>query len=182
MNSEFLKQAIKYLESQDIEILEVREKNSTLSPLDSAKLEEIPRKPQLLVRWKGETFFFYCSNKEEFFPSKDGNLKTGGDWPTFSFLKAIGEITKIEVYLLMHEAETNQWLIKQFSQLQAGEPGHRDRCLKREYRYDKLLNCYDCWRNHKSCCSKCLNGKQPTVLWKTDLFPDKMSNQPKLIK
>lgn len=180
MKKEFLRKAIQFLNKHEVEILETSEEGP-LTVLWQAKLENLPRRPHLLIRWKGELVLVFISDKDELFHSRDGTNKTGGDWPTFQFFYYIERETKIDVALLIHEKETDTWYFRQLNQLPRPEIGWRDRCLASEYKRENRFNCALCWKDNITTCHRCMKKKQPTALWSAEEFANKILIQTKLL-
>lgn len=181
MKKDFLKQVTKYLKTQEAVIIETS-LEGPLTPLFEKHLENIPKRPQILIGWKGQKMLGFISDKDELFHAKDGKNKTGGDWPTFQFLYHIEAVTGLDIVLIIHDNFTNNWHFRQLSQLPKPVYGWRDRCLAFEYkRKDEILNCVKCWKKNPQTCAKCMKKKQPTAVWDSKEFASKFIIQTRLL-
>lgn len=180
MKKNFAEAAKRFLRKQKAKVLETSQKGP-LTPLLEYKLEFVPKRPHFYIEWDKVKLLVFVSDKDELFHAKDGTEKTGGDWPTFQFLNFIEAVTQIPIILLIHDKQSSNWLIRQLSQLPKPELGWRDRCLAFQYkRQSQYWNCSKCWTNHPYTANRCMKKKQPTALWNSDEFINKILIQKSL--
>lgn len=151
--------------------------NQISTILFDSKIENIPYQPKYLVEKDGIKMFLYPFQKGDYpYSKKLGQRVTGLDWYKYQFAKAIQDITRIFVGVVMWSELSDLMVFRQLDML--GKPiiyFKGSSCLAKEYgRYLEAFKCYTCWKNNPQTVRDCIHHQKKKIremaMWTIALF------------